>query len=173
MSFRIGNGWDLHRLTTGRNLMLGGVLIPHDKGEDAHSDGDVLIHAIIDALLGSMAKGDIGNHFPPHDDRWKDADSSYLLTLVMETLKEEGLSVVNIDTTVILQEPHLQPYILDIRKTLARLMGLSVSVISVKAKTAEHILGELGSGDAIEAQATVLVHVMEKTRELENPAETP
>lgn len=161
MGFRIGNGWDLHRLTTGRKLLIGGITIAHDKGEDAHSDGDVLIHAIIDALLGSVAKGDIGTHFPPSDERWKNADSGYLLTLVIEMLKEDGLSVVNLDSTVILQTPYLQPHIPAIRENLARLIGLPVSSVSVKAKTAEHILGELGSGDAIEAQATVLVQTQD------------
>lgn len=157
MNLRIGNGWDIHRLIEGRRLIIGGVIIPHEKGEDAHSDGDVLLHALIDALLGSIASGDIGSHFPPSDDRWKDADSAYLLTLVMEELHQKGARPINIDCTVILQEPKLRPYVSSIRAHIARLVDLPFEAVSVKAKTAEHILGELGRGEAIEAHATVLV----------------
>lgn len=136
--------------------MLGGVVIPSDKGEAAHSDGDVLVHAIIDALLGSLAKGDIGSHFPDTDPAYKDADSMQLLKKVLsEDLPPYHIE--NIDTTLILQTPKLRPHIEAIRKNLAKAMGLKLEQVSVKAKTAEGILGELGSGDAVIAQATVLI----------------
>jgi 2-C-methyl-D-erythritol 2,4-cyclodiphosphate synthase len=137
-------------------LVLGGVVIPSDKGEAAHSDGDVLVHAIIDALLGSLAKGDIGSHFPDTDPAYKDADSMQLLKKVLaEDLPPYHIE--NIDTTLILQTPKLRPHIEAIRENLAKAMGLKFEQVSVKAKTAEGILGELGSGDAVIAQATVLI----------------
>ncbi|MPM26474.1 2-C-methyl-D-erythritol 2,4-cyclodiphosphate synthase [bioreactor metagenome] len=153
---RVGTGWDLHRLVSKRALVLGGVVIPSDKGEAAHSDGDVLVHAIIDALLGSLAKGDIGSHFPDTDPAYKDADSMQLLKKVLaEDLPPYHIE--NIDTTLILQTPKLRPHIEAIRENLAKAMGLKFEQVSVKAKTAEGILGELGSGDAVIAQATVLI----------------
>jgi 2-C-methyl-D-erythritol 2,4-cyclodiphosphate synthase len=143
-------------LVSKRALVLGGVVIPSDKGEAAHSDGDVLVHAIIDALLGSLAKGDIGSHFPDTDPAYKDADSMQLLKKVLsEDLPPYHIE--NIDTTLILQTPKLRPHIEAIRKNLAKAMGLKLEQVSVKAKTAEGILGELGSGDAVIAQATVLI----------------
>ncbi len=152
---RIGTGWDVHRLVAGRKLILGGVTIPSDKGEEAHSDGDVLIHAIIDALYGALALGDIGSHYPPSDMQWKDADS---IMLLKDTLSYLGqYEIVNIDTTIILQTPKLREHIEDIRMSLAAACLIDIDQVSVKAKTAEHILGELGSGDAIEAQAVVLL----------------
>jgi 2-C-methyl-D-erythritol 2,4-cyclodiphosphate synthase len=153
---RIGTGWDLHRLSTGRKLILGGVVIPSEKGEVAHSDGDVLVHAIIDALLGALAKGDIGSHFPDTDPAYKNVSSLSLLKKVIE----EELSpyqIENIDTTIILQQPKLRKYIEVIRSNLATVMQLQLNQVSVKAKTAEGILGELGSGDAIIAEAVVLI----------------
>ncbi|NBK24127.1 MAG: 2-C-methyl-D-erythritol 2,4-cyclodiphosphate synthase [Spirochaetia bacterium] len=153
---RIGTGWDLHCLVSGRALVLGGIVIPSDKGEAAHSDGDVLVHAIIDALLGSLAKGDIGSHFPDTDPAYKNADSIQLLKKVLtEDLPPHHIE--NIDTTLILQAPKLRPHIDAIRASLAKTMGLELDQVSVKAKTAEGILGELGSGDAVIAQATVLI----------------
>ena len=153
---RVGTGWDLHRLVSKRALVLGGVVIPSDKGEAAHSDGDVLVHAIIDALLGSLAKGDIGSHFPDTDPAYKDADSMQLLKKVLaEDLPPHRIE--NIYTTIILQTPKLRPHIETIRENLAKAMGLKFEQVSVKAKTAEGILGELGSGDAVIAQATVLI----------------
>lgn len=151
---RIGQGFDLHRMVSGRKLLLGGVEIPSDKGEDGHSDGDVLLHAVIDALLGAEALGDIGQHFPPSDMAYKDADSRLLLK---ETLKLTKLHLVNLDATVILQAPKLAPHIMAIRESLASLLGVDISAVSVKAKTAEHILGELGRGDAVIAEVSVLV----------------
>lgn len=152
---RIGQGFDLHRMKEGRHLMLGGIEIESDKGEDAHSDGDVLIHALIDALLGSKALGDIGTYFPPSDMKYKNMDSKLLLK---ETLKLSKFEIINIDCNIILQRPKLGPHILKIRESLASLLNIDVSNISVKAKTAEHILGELGSGDAIAAEVTLLIN---------------
>ncbi|MGN0907793.1 MAG: 2-C-methyl-D-erythritol 2,4-cyclodiphosphate synthase [Bullifex sp.] len=151
---RIGQGSDLHRMKEGRRLMLGGIEIPSDKGEDAHSDGDVLIHALIDAILGSRALGDIGTYFPPSDMRYKDMDSRKLLE---KTLEIADVSIINIDATIILQTPKLGPHIMKIRESLAELLNMDTGDISVKAKTAEHILGELGTGDAIAAEVTLLI----------------
>lgn len=152
---KIGTGWDLHRLVQDRPLLLGGVEIPSDKGEAGHSDGDVLVHAIIDALFGALALGDIGSHFPSDDEKWKDSDSMNLLAFALEELGEHH--VVNIDSTIILQAPRLREHINAIRISLAEVCGLPLDRISVKAKTAEHMLGELGTGDAVCAQAVVLI----------------
>ena len=156
MTIRIGQGYDIHRLTEGRPLILGGVEIPSPKGCEAHSDGDVLIHALIDAFLGAAALGDIGAHFPPSDDRWKDADSKMLLSSIMELLRVKGWKPVNIDSSVILETPRLRPHIDEIRSSLARLTGLSLSEVSVKAKTKEK-QDSTGRGEAIEAQGIVLI----------------
>ena len=151
---RIGNGYDIHVLVPGRPLMLGGIRIPSDKGEMAHSDGDVLIHALTDAILGAYAKGDIGSHFPPSDEQWKDADSRTLLSMVLDECRP---AFSNIDCTVFLEKPRLREHIDIIRESLSRLLSLDVDRISVKAKTAEKCFGELGSGDAVVAAVTVLV----------------
>lgn len=151
---RIGSGYDIHVLVPGRPLMLGGIRIPSDKGEMAHSDGDVLIHALIDAILGAYAKGDIGSHFPPSDERWKDADSRTLLSMVLDECRP---AFSNIDCTVFLEKPRLREHIDIIRESLSRLLSLDADRISVKAKTAEKCFGELGSGDAVVAAVTVLV----------------
>lgn len=151
---RIGSGYDIHVLVPGRPLMLGGIRIPSDKGEMAHSDGDVLIHALIDAILGAYAKGDIGSHFPPSDEQWKDADSRTLLSMVLDECRPV---FSNIDCTVFLEKPRLREHIDIIRESLSRLLSLDVDRISVKAKTAEKCFGELGSGDAVVAAVTVLV----------------
>lgn len=152
---RIGTGWDIHRLVEKRPLMIGGVQVPHTLGESGHSDGDVLIHAIIDALLGAAALGDIGSHFPPTDPRWKDVSSLELLSITLDRLS--GWEIVNLDTTVILERPKLRPHIETIRASIARACDIPLENVSVKAKTAEGILGELGTGDAIIAQASVLL----------------
>lgn len=151
---RIGSGYDIHVLVPGRPLMLGGIRIPSDKGEMAHSDGDVLIHALIDAILGAYAKGDIGSHFPPSDERWKDADSRTLLSMVLDECRP---AFSNIDCTVFLEKPRLREHIDIIRESLSRLLSLDADRISVKAKTAEKCFGELGTGDAVVAAVTVLV----------------
>lgn len=152
---RIGTGWDIHPLVPGRKLLLGGIEIPHDRGEAGHSDGDVLLHAIIDALLGASANGDIGTHFPPSDDRWKDISSTVLLERTLELL--DGYEIGNIDCTVILQSPRLSPHIGSIRKSIASVCGLPEDRVSVKAKTAERLLGEVGEGNAVIAQVSVLL----------------
>lgn len=153
---RIGFGWDLHRLVEGRDLVLGGITIPAAFGESGHSDGDVLLHAVIDALLGSLALGDIGSHFPPSDPRWKDVESTLLLSKVIEMVQERNYKVINIDTNVILQEPKLGPHIEEIRGNLSELLFLDCSDVSVKAKTAEK-MGPVGEGNAVEAHAALLL----------------
>lgn len=151
---KIGHGLDIHSLINGKKLMIGGVHIPSDKGEDAHSDGDVLLHAIIDAVFGACANGDIGSHYPPSDMKYKDLDSKELLKDAMRLCP---CKIVNLDSTIILEEPKLRPYIDEIRRELSRLLNLDINQISVKAKTAEKILGELGSGDAIFAEVLILI----------------
>jgi 2-C-methyl-D-erythritol 2,4-cyclodiphosphate synthase len=147
---RVGTGWDLHRLVAGRPLIIGGVEIPHTHGPEAHSDGDVLIHALIDALLGALAAGDIGHLFPPSDEKWRDASSLNLLELTLPRI--EGYAIVNVDSTVILESPKLAPYIEEIRSSLATALGVSVERISVKAKTAEGLMP-----GAIAAQVALLL----------------
>ena len=154
---RIGSGWDLHRLVpSGKPLIIGGVEIPSEKGPLAHSDGDVLIHALIDALLGALAKGDIGSHFPDTDPAYKDIDSMELLKRV---LKEElpPYTIINVDATIILQTPKLRQHIDAIRENISKALSLPIEAISIKAKTAEETLGELGEGDAIIAQVALLI----------------
>lgn len=150
---RIGFGSDIHKLEEGRKLMIGGILIPSDKGEAAHSDGDVLLHAIIDAILGAAAAGDIGELFPPDDDKWKDADSTILLKHVMDVLKPE---IGNIDAVITLESPKLGSWKDIIRKKVASLLSIDESRVSIKAKTAEG-LGDIGSGCAIKAEAIILI----------------
>lgn len=153
---RIGTGWDLHRLKEGRRLMLGGEHIPFHSGEEAHSDGDVLIHAIIDAIFGAAALGDIGTHFPPSDPQYKDISSLILLEKSVDLLTESGYRIINLDTTIILQEPKLKPYITNIREKLANALALDMDKISVKAKTKENV-DATGEGKAIESMASVLI----------------
>ncbi len=155
-SVRIGSGWDLHRLVAGRPLILGGVRIEAERGEEGHSDGDVLCHAVIDALLGAACMGDIGAHFPPKDPEWKGADSLGLLRRVSSMIREAGFMPLNVDATVVLEAPRLRPYADDIRASLAGALGVSSNMVSVKAKSAEG-LGPIGAGEAIEAYASVLV----------------
>lgn len=156
MTLRIGQGWDVHRLVPGRKLMLGGLEIPSELGEEAFSDGDVLIHALIDALLGALSLGDIGSHFPPGNSRWKDASSSDLLQITLELVEKEGFSIVNVDSTVILETPKLKEWKEKIRQNLSVLLKISSKQLSIKAKTAEK-LGPMGEGKGIEAQAVVLL----------------
>jgi len=156
INFRIGEGWDIHPLVPGRRLLVGGVHVEHDRGEAGHSDGDVLWHAIIDALLGAAALGDIGSHFPPSDLRWKDADSGNLARAAAGEVARAGWNVGNIDCTVILEKPRLGPYREAICASIAKALGLLPSAVSVKAKTREGF-GEVGSGNAVEAQAVVLL----------------
>lgn len=150
---RIGIGNDIHRLIEGRPLILGGVEIPYSKGEDAHSDGDVLVHAIIDAILGACAKGDIGALFPPSDERYKDADS---LKLLKQAVEYTGAKIINIDSSITLEEPKLRPYITTMRERIAEVLSIDIDRVSIKAKTNEG-LDEIGKGNAVNAIAVVLV----------------
>lgn len=154
--FRIGQGWDVHRIATGRKLILGGLEIPSEFGLEGHSDADVLAHAITDAILGAVALGDIGMHFPDTDPRWKGADSLVFLRHVCELAREAGYRIVNVDSTVILERPKLKDWRLPIRESLAKTMGLPVEMVSVKFKTAEKV-GPVGEGRSAESQAVVLL----------------
>ncbi|WP_312305270.1 2-C-methyl-D-erythritol 2,4-cyclodiphosphate synthase [Pulveribacter sp.] len=156
MDFRIGEGWDVHALVPGRRLVIGGVDIPHRSGLMGHSDADVLLHAITDALLGAAALGDIGSHFPDTDARFRGADSSVLLAEVGRRVAAEGYAVVNIDSTVIAQAPRLAPHIAAMRERIADVLELAPGQVNVKAKTAER-LGPVGQGAAMEARAVVLL----------------
>ena len=153
---RIGQGYDVHRLTEGRKLIIGGVEIPYEKGLDGHSDADVLLHAIMDALLGAAALGDIGLLFPDTDEQFSGADSLKLLQKVKDVLDERGYSICNIDATVIAQEPKLRQYIDLMRQNIAEVLKIDVSQVSVKATTEEH-LGFTGRKEGIAAQAIVLI----------------
>ena len=153
---RIGHGYDVHRLGEGRRLILGGVEIPYEKGLIGHSDADVLTHAVMDALLGAAALGDIGKLFPDNDDAYLGADSIKLLERVCELLHENGYSVGNIDCTVIAQKPKLAPYIAEMRSVIAEALGIDVSRVSVKATTEEK-LGFTGEGLGIAAHSVALI----------------
>ncbi len=155
-AFRIGEGWDTHALVPGRKLIIGGVTVPHSTGLLGHSDADVLIHAIIDALLGAAGLGDIGSHFPDTDARFKGADSVVLLRETGRLLAERGMRIGNIDSTVIAQAPKLASYIPAMRECLAQALSLDVSRVNVKAKTAEK-LGPVGQGLSMEARAVALL----------------
>lgn len=153
---RIGHGYDVHKLVEGRKLILGGVEIPHEKGLLGHSDADVLVHAVMDALLGAAALGDIGKHFPDSDERYKGADSIKLCKEVAELLRSRNYSVVNVDATVIAQAPRLAPHIEQMRKNIADALGVAVDCVNVKATTEEH-LGFTGEGLGISAHAVCLI----------------
>lgn len=153
---RIGHGYDVHRLVAGRPLVLGGVTVPSDIGLDGHSDADVLTHAVIDALLGAAALGDIGSHFPDTDAEWKGADSLDLLRTVVARLAEAGFRIGNVDATVCLQRPKLRPHIDAMRACLASGLGIDVGRVSVKATTGEG-MGFVGTGEGASAHAVALV----------------
>lgn len=156
MSFRIGQGYDVHQLAEGETLWLGGVLIPHYKGTVAHSDGDVLIHAICDALLGALKLGDIGTHFPDNSDEFKNIDSKLLLKRSYELVQEKGFEIVNIDSTVSAQQPKLKPFISEMENKMAEVLGVDSGRISVKATTTEK-MGFEGREEGISALAVVLL----------------
>lgn len=156
LPFRVGMGYDVHPLVPGRKMVLGGVTIPSPFGPDGHSDADVLIHAIADALLGSLALGDIGQHFPPTDSQFKDIDSRIILQKVLELVAEKGYLVGNLDSIVVLQQPKIASYIPEIRKEIASILHLDAESVSVKATTTEK-LGFIGRGEGISAYATVMV----------------
>ena len=151
---RFGQGWDVHRIVPGRPLILGGVTIPCDFGLEGHSDADVLAHAITDAILGAIAAGDIGMHFPDTDPRWKGAGSLQFLKHACHLATAAGYAIANVDSTVILERPKLKDYRLPIRESLAQTMGLDLDRVSVKFKTAER-LGPVGEGLSAESQAVV------------------
>jgi 2-C-methyl-D-erythritol 2,4-cyclodiphosphate synthase len=156
MQFRIGEGWDTHALVPGRRLVIGGVVIPFHLGLLGHSDADVLLHAITDALLGAAALGDIGTHFSDTDERWRGADSWKLLQATGGLVQAAGWHVNNIDSTVIAQAPKLAPFMSAMRERVAAALQLDLNQVNIKAKTAEK-LGPVGSGQAIEARAVVLL----------------
>lgn len=153
---RIGIGTDTHRLIEGRPLIVGGVQINSDRGGDGHSDADVLLHAIADAILGALCEGDIGVHFSDRDPQWKGADSLDLLSRVMWLVRERNLHVINVDSTIVLEAPKLRPYIEAMRRNIADVLGTDLAVVSVKAKTGEG-MDAVGEGLAIMAHAAVLM----------------
>lgn len=156
MSFRIGIGYDVHRLAEGESLWLGGILVPHHKGTVAHSDGDVVIHAICDAMLGALKLRDIGTHFPDNSADFKDIDSKILLKRSYELVKQKGYSIVNIDSSISAQQPKLKPFIPDMEKTMADVLGIDVDCVSVKATTTEK-LGFEGREEGMSVTAVVLL----------------
>lgn len=156
-NFRIGHGYDIHALRTGRKLILGGVEIEFDKGLDGHSDADVVCHAVMDSLLGAVAMGDIGSHFPNTDSSFKDADSLKLLSHVKDLISERRYHIGNIDITVICERPKLAPHIPSMISNIARVLGISTDVVSIKATTNEG-LGFIGRGEGIAAFSVALLH---------------
>lgn len=156
LNFRIGQGYDVHAFGEGDHVMLGGVRVPHAQGVLAHSDGDVVLHALCDAMLGALALGDIGQHFPPSDERWKGADSTRFLTHCDQLLRERGWQVGNADVTVVCERPKVGPHALAMRERIAGLLGIALDRVSVKATTSEK-LGFTGRGEGIAAQAVVLL----------------
>ncbi|RBW67732.1 2-C-methyl-D-erythritol 2,4-cyclodiphosphate synthase [Bacillus taeanensis] len=153
---RIGQGFDVHKLTEGRPLIIGGIEIPYEKGLLGHSDADVLLHAISDAVLGAVGKGDIGKHFPDTDPAFKDADSKKLLSHVWQLVKEQGYQLGNVDCTIIAEQPKMAPYIEKMRETIAELLEAEFFQVNVKATTSEK-LGFTGRGEGIASQAVVLL----------------
>lgn len=156
MAYRIGSGVDFHQLAAGKELWLGGVKIPHDKGAVGHSDADVLLHAVCDALLGALALGDIGKHFPDTDQKYKGIDSKILLKETRNLIAAKGYSVVNIDSTLCLQQPKISPYISDMQKTIAAILQVNEEDVSIKATTTEG-LGFVGREEGVMAYASALL----------------
>jgi len=154
---RIGFGYDVHRLVEGRDLWLGGVLVPHSTGALGHSDADVLLHAVCDALLGAVSLGDIGRHFPDTDPNWKDADSKLLLKAVVGMLQGRGWAVGNVDCTLVLERPKVLPHVPSMRAVMAPLLGVAEDAVSIKATTSEG-MGFVGSGEGVCAHAVALVY---------------
>lgn len=156
MSYRIGFGVDYHQLVSGKKLWIGGIEIPHNKGAVGHSDADVLLHAICDALLGALCLGDIGVHFPNNSDKYKDIDSKILLRETFNLIQKEGYDVVNIDSTICLERPRINPHVMKMRETIAPIVHLSVQDVSIKATTTEQ-MGFVGREEGLKAYATVLL----------------
>lgn len=167
---RIGQGLDVHQLVAGRRLVLGGVEIPFDRGLEGHSDGDALLHAVTDALLGALGEGDLGRHFPSSDERWRGADSQVLLAEVVGKMRARGLAVVNVDATVVAEVPRLAPYQEQMRKILAACLGAEEARVNVKLTSTDH-LGMIGREEGILAQAVVLL-ADASSSEITNSAET-
>lgn len=153
---RVGIGYDAHRLVEGRALVLGGVTVPHSAGLDGHSDADVLVHAVIDALLGAAALGTIGEHFPDHDPKFEDISSLELLSMTAALVEDHGRTIVNVDSVVIAEQPRLQPHLARMAQKIAETLGLDQDLVGVKATSPEG-LGALGRGEGIAAQAVVLL----------------
>ena len=156
MEQRIGQGLDVHAFGDGDHVMLGGVRVPHHRGLAAHSDGDVALHALCDALLGALALGDIGQHFPPGDEQWRDADSSLLLAAVRDMLDSRGWRTVNLDVTIACEQPRIAPHVTAMRESIAAVLRIPLEAVSVKATTTEK-LGFCGRGEGIAALAVVLL----------------
>ena len=156
MAYRIGSGVDFHQLIEGRDLWIGGVKIPHAKGALGHSDADVLLHAVCDAILGALALGDIGVHFPDTDARYKDIDSKILLKECVGLISAKGYKVINIDSTLCLQSPKIKPYVLQMREVIASILNIPADAVSIKATTTEQ-LGFVGREEGLVAYATVLL----------------
>jgi 2-C-methyl-D-erythritol 2,4-cyclodiphosphate synthase len=161
--FRIGNGFDVHAFATGRALVVGGVTVPYERGLDGHSDADVLLHAVADALLGALALGDIGMHFPDSDPQWRDADSRKLLRHVVTLVNARGYAAVNVDATLIAQVPRFAPYVEAMRRNIALDVACEIDCVSVKATTTER-LGFTGRGEGIAAQAVILLAAREPSQ---------
>ena len=153
---RVGSGHDTHRLVQGRPLILGGVTIPHSRGLAGHSDADVVLHSVTDAILGALGLGDIGDHFPDTDPQWKDANSQVFLADTLRKMNQEGWRIVNLDVTLFAQEPKLGPLKQTIRASLANLLNLDVSLVNVKAKTGEKV-GHIGRGEAMGCHVVILL----------------
>jgi 2-C-methyl-D-erythritol 2,4-cyclodiphosphate synthase len=156
LSFRVGQGFDVHAFTDGDHVMLAGVRIPHHQGLAAHSDGDVALHALCDALLGAAALGDIGKHFPPGDEQWRGANSRVLLAAVRDLLAEQGWRTVNLDLTIVCEAPRIGPHVSAMREAVAAVLSLDIGAVSIKATTTEK-LGFCGRGEGIAAMAAVLI----------------
>jgi 2-C-methyl-D-erythritol 2,4-cyclodiphosphate synthase len=153
---RVGQGLDVHRLVAGRGLRLGGIEVPHGRGLEGHSDGDCVLHAICDALLGAIGAGDMGQHFPSRDSRWRGVESRVFLEHVVRLVREAGFAVSNVDVTVVAQEPVLAPHLEPMRAAITGILGVDPGAVSVKAKSTDH-LGALGRGEGIAALAVALV----------------
>jgi 2-C-methyl-D-erythritol 2,4-cyclodiphosphate synthase len=159
MSFRIGQGVDFHQLAEGRDLWLGGVKVPHTKGALGHSDADVLLHAICDAMLGALALGDIGTHFPDTSSEFKNIDSKILLQRSYDLIKQQGYKIVNIDSTLCLERPKIRPYVEEMRKVIAGILNISIRDISIKATTTEE-MGFVGREEGLVAYASALLQAI-------------
>lgn len=156
MAYRIGSGVDFHKLVEGRDLWIGGVKIPHHKGALGHSDADVLLHAICDAMLGALCLGDIGVHFPDTDEAYKNIDSKILLKQTLDLINKEGYTIVNIDSTICLQSPKIRPYVANMQQTIASILNINENTVSVKATTTEQ-MGFVGREEGLMAYASVLL----------------